>query len=76
MNKLASVQLGDDEEGGGGREGYASRAKGRVGRQGGAILENAIPGDPPRRKRGKGTRVAERRFFCSCVAFHLGHPCF
>lgn len=39
MNKLASVQLGDDEEGGGAREDMrAGRKEGSA--QGGAILEN------------------------------------
>ena len=84
MNKLASVQLGDDEEGCG-REAEQGRKRneGRVG-GGGKPRGNVAATDapfwrthtgttpPPRRKKDKGSE----RFFCLCVAFYLGHPCF
>lgn len=58
MNKLASVQLGDDEEGGGAREDMrAGRKEGSA--QDGAILENHTWGSPSlkTRERDKGGRA-------------------
>lgn len=66
MNKLASVQLGDGEEGVVEERKEGSRSL----VQAGAILENHIYIS----ENGKRTRVVERRFFC--VAFSPRSPVF